>query len=611
MHLPQPKLPAKKKVAVPLPTPRVPAAAKPNVGAVMPPRAPSATSSLRGSVLSSLMQGPTTVPAPRVGGGSSDNLRAAVDVAVDVGDDACAFAGPSLRSARPVSRPRPTFEVVARFPGALEVEVATQKQGEAATLVVSKVRDLAAQGGFGDDGALSVVGLAVVGVSAVPHRIAPPPPPGTLLELRARLGTGAPPADFPLYVHLAEPRADADVAAASAFGAAAAAELPRVEGLALDDAPARTWHLRQVIVATNRRPAFEDGEARFAPTLDTAAVDDRAGELLSTYQLRASAGADKLDDADEDGLFWGAATVAYDAALPDAGAPACTDKAHWEYVGWAPLARGAALAKLRAASDDAFARGEDGAILAYVHGFNTGLQFAARSGALYGAAMARPVVLVFAWPSNPPLPRSWAISAVLSVAERNYTAAEQSMQRSVVALAVLARALRKLVGAAGGDARVQWKAHSMGCYLLLNALNATRDPDARAFHRVVLDAPDVPTWFFEDTVRSAIKHDVRFFHCFHARDEAVEISRQRRGLDFPVPGNGAVLVNEPGFTCLDCSAAYCSLGNHDYGRVDHTAVAEQANFLAGGRADDRPNCDPGPGVGVWVLRKWAPEHVVN
>ena len=29
MHLPQPKLPAKKKVAVPLPTPRVPAAAKP------------------------------------------------------------------------------------------------------------------------------------------------------------------------------------------------------------------------------------------------------------------------------------------------------------------------------------------------------------------------------------------------------------------------------------------------------------------------------------------------------------------------------------------------------------------------------------------------------
>ena len=63
MHLPQPKLPAKKKVAVPLPTPRAPAAAKPKVGAVMPPRAPSATSSLRGSVLSSLMQGPTTVPA--------------------------------------------------------------------------------------------------------------------------------------------------------------------------------------------------------------------------------------------------------------------------------------------------------------------------------------------------------------------------------------------------------------------------------------------------------------------------------------------------------------------------------------------------------------------
>ena len=47
------------------------------------------------------------------------------------------------------------------------------------------------------------------------------------------------------------------------------------------------------------------------------------------------------------------------------------------------------------------------------------------------------------------------------------------------------------------------------------------------------------------------------------RDEAVEISRQRRGLDFPVPGNGAVVKNLPGFTALDCANARASLGNHD------------------------------------------------
>ena len=147
----------------------------------------------------------------------------------------------------------------------------------------------------------------------------------------------------------------------------------------------------------------------------------------------------------------------------------------------------------------------------------------------------------------------------------------------------------------------------MGCYLLLSAISASATADTKTYHRLVLDAPDVPTWFFADAVRAAIKADVRVFHCFHARDEAVEISRQRRGLDFPVPGNGAVLKATPGFTALDCSNAKASLGNHDYGRLDHTCVAEQANFLDGGACDGaRPNVDPGDaGFGLWVLRRQA------
>ena len=624
MHLPTPKLPAKKKAAVPLPTPRLPAASKPLSAQVLPPKAPSATSSLRGSVLSSLMQGPSSVPSPRVGGGSSGQnlVELGGGGGVELGAGEGAFAGPSAVSAAAVSRERATYEVVVRFPGAVDVELASMRQGEKPVLVVSAVRDMAAIGGFGDDGSLCVVGLAVAGISSVPHRVALPPAPATLLEVKEALGPSSEPSEYPKYLLLCEAAADADVAASAAFGAAAAAELP-LQALTVGDAPvdvdaapdagdgdarqqalrsSRTkLRLRRVVVATNRRPILEHGEARFAPTLDFAAGGEEERELLSTHQLRASCGAGKLDEAEDDGLFWGVATVGYDEALPVRDCAEATDKANWQYVGWWPCGRAAALRVLNEASAHAAAAGLRGDCLVYVHGFNTNLQFAARCGALYAQAMRRPVVAVFAWPSNPPLPRSWAISAVLSVAERNYTAAEQMMQRSVAALAAAAGSL---VSALPEEARVQWKAHSMGCYLLLNAINASRDAaDARRFHRVVLDAPDVPTWFFADTVRTAIKKDIRFFHCFHPRDEAVEISRQRRGLDWPVPGNGCVLKNEPGFTCLDCANAASSLGNHDYGRVDHTCVSEQANFLDGGRADDRPNCDAGADVGLWVLRR--------
>lgn len=113
----------------------------------------------------------------------------------------------------------------------------------------------------------------------------------------------------------------------------------------------------------------------------------------------------------------------------------------------------------------------------------------------------------------------------------------------------------------------------------------------------------LPRWFFLDAVKRAVKADVRFFHCFHPRDEAVEISRQRRGLAFPVPGNGNVVKGLAGFAALDCSNAKASYGNHDYGRLDHTCVAEQANFLDGHGPDDRPNCERTDQVGLFLLKK--------
>lgn len=53
-----------------------------------------------------------------------------------------------------------------------------------------------------------------------------------------------------------------------------------------------------------------------------------------------------------------------------------------------------------------------------------------------------------------------------------------------------------------------WKGHSMGCYLLLNMVDRLRwkGEDMRAmFGRVILDAPDVPTWFFSSMTK--VKQD--------------------------------------------------------------------------------------------------------
>ena len=276
-------------------------------------------------------------------------------------------------------------------------------------------------------------------------------------------------------------------------------------------------------------------------------------------------------------MWTGVEVIGYAASTPS---PRPFNRYH---AGWEPRDRHEVLEALKQADDDAHV---------YVHGFNNSLQFACRTAAL----LARDrVAICVAWPSNPPLPRSWAIAAVLSVAERNYTAAEQQMQRSVRSVANAALLLR---GAC--KRRLDWTAHSMGCYLLLLALRDATKP----FARVTLLAPDVPTWFFVDSLKRGVRENVRFLHCFHSRDEAVEISRQRRGLDYPVPGNGAVLPNRPGVTVLDCSRCAATLGNHDYGRVDFACVLEQGAFFEGARPEDRKALEDS-GEGVWVLRAEA------
>lgn len=61
----------------------------------------------------------------------------------------------------------------------------------------------------------------------------------------------------------------------------------------------------------------------------------------------------------------------------------------------------------------------------------------------------------------------------------------------------------KAAADAGGK-NMCWKGHSMGCYLLLNVVDRLRwkgEDLQTLFGRLILDAPDVPTWFFRSMTK--------------------------------------------------------------------------------------------------------------
>mmetsp|Transcript_17903 Transcript_17903/g.26888 ORF Transcript_17903/g.26888 Transcript_17903/m.26888 type:complete len:671 (-) Transcript_17903:377-2389(-) len=526
----------------------------------------STTASVRGTVLSSLL---TTSQArdefedtSSLDGSSSGNHSSIV------------------MSSRVVRNYKTYFEVVTRRPGAVSLSVESARLGEPPILIITRVNDEGCLGTTVLDPGGSVVGLALVGISKTPLCAQSPERPKSLRQALDILN--AEPKHFPLYLHLC-----------------------LKEHATYTQQPVRNClKLRRIVVATNRRPLLQQGADRgctFANTIIDQDLNPSSGSPSRQYQ--------------DYGVVWGLATIAIeeDESLyrvddqiqtngdmynelesnqsptttsikkqvldsPDAAASAEKGQQQYkiemyQFIGWEPLRRETCQSILRGRE-----------CLVYVHGFNTLLQFAVRSAALYTDNILdadTAISICFCWPSNPPLPKTWAISAVLSVAERNYTAAEQSLQRSVPALLYTASTL-----AEAGPNRLYWKCHSMGCYLTLSALDRLLQRDDKdiklstIFSRIILDAPDAPTWFFVDVLKRATMRDVRFLHLFNPLDEAVEIARQRRGLEFPAPGNGAVL-DIAGVQVVDCSLCRASMGRHDYGRVDQGCLEEQRLFIAG------------------------------
>ena len=134
------------------------------------------------------------------------------------------------------------------------------------------------------------------------------------------------------------------------------------------------------------------------------------------------------------------------------------------------------------------------------------------------------------------------------------------------------------------------------------------------FSRVVLDAPDVPAWYFGDVVARAVASGVHVLHLFNRHDELTELSRQRRNLDTPSPGNAAVpaLLAPHALTSMhhddvavvesvDCSSARASnKANHDCGLYDGFVLMEQRDLFAAVPPHDRL-LEP-RGGGLWALR---------
>ncbi|CAM9228622.1 unnamed protein product, partial [Chrysoparadoxa australica] len=258
---------------------------------------------------------------------------------------------------------------------------------------------------------------------------------------------------------------------------------------------------------------------------------------------------------------WLLATVAYSSKLPELGDGMILDMTEYTLVGLCSLSEEQALQIVKEHDSEE--------MLLSLHGFNTDLNFAVRTAASYVRSLHRPLVVSMTWPSDPPAEgRGWLISQVMSSYERMYTYAEHNMHASIMPLVESIKVLH--AAAASSNKVMEWKAHSMGCYLLLNFIDRLTWAGADIpgiFPKVILDAPDCPSWFFRSVVGAACGKGVEICHYYNPGDAATEASRVRRASPKPYPGNGAVLGCN-NLQTVKCENMKSNPVNHDYGRCD-------------------------------------------
>ncbi|CAM9678932.1 unnamed protein product, partial [Phaeothamnion confervicola] len=354
---------------------------------------------------------------------------------------------------------------------------------------VSEVLDEHVVSGFsrlGSSDALPLRGAVVAAVNRRPWEHTDPGPVMPFDQVVAAIGAG----EYPLFVQLCRPPLPPQQQASEP-------KFPPIK-------------LVYTIVASNREVRKEPigGEFQMGSSLSTVSRD----------------------------VDWYLAACMAPATLPELGAGMFVNIETLAFCGMCWLGRERAL---RLLADHPAKE-----LFVSVHGFNTPQPYATRVCAVFQRTFYKPLGLVLTWPSDPPAEGrgSWIITQVMSAYERRYTYSEHNMHASIFPFLQAALDASR----AGPKKTLLWKAHSMGCYLLLNMvdrLNWKGEAVSEIFPRIILDAPDVPTWFFRSIVATSADAGVRLCHYFNAHDKATEASRDRRALERPYPGNEAVLAH--------------------------------------------------------------------
>ena len=100
--------------------------------------------------------------------------------------------------------------------------------------------------------------------------------------------------------------------------------------------------------------------------------------------------------------------------------------------------------------------------------------------------------------------------------------------------------------------QMHWKVHSMGSHLMLGLVERAhwaKEPLSKLFSKVILDAPDVPTWEFREQVSRLAAAGVHVLHLFNPNDQVDLIARALSSYPSPV----SIMVSFSPFRPLNCA----------------------------------------------------------
>ncbi|MEM7811022.1 MAG: alpha/beta fold hydrolase [Planctomycetota bacterium] len=227
-------------------------------------------------------------------------------------------------------------------------------------------------------------------------------------------------------------------------------------------------------------------------------------------------------------------------------------------------------------------------VLIGVHGFNVSFQeavrWAARLSKTYAAANVE--VVLFTWPSQGELLKyqNDRLHAQISGA---------AMARAIKKFIGFLRSLRSVEDGVRCEREVHLLAHSMGCYVLRNALQEMTSWTPRSLPRIfgdiILAAADEDEDAFAVVEKLArLPETAKRVHVYFNRgDRALQVSDVTKGHPdrLGAAGPAAPRTLHAKISLVDCSRVVRGVTEHDYAWSDATVAADIAAMLRGSAVD--------------------------